>query len=29
VNLPSLVEEFTTQKVEGTVNILIAGIGGK
>ncbi|GAB0174438.1 MAG: hypothetical protein HHAS10_03170 [Candidatus Altimarinota bacterium] len=29
VNLPSLVEEFTTQKIEGTVNILIAGIGGK
>lgn len=29
VNLPSLIEEFTTQKVEGTVNILIAWIGGK
>lgn len=29
VHLPSLVEEFATQKVEGTVNILIAGIGGK
>jgi LCP family protein required for cell wall assembly len=29
VDLPSLVEEFATQKVEGTVNILIAGIGWK
>ena len=29
VDLPSLVEEFATQKVEWTVNILIAGIGWK
>lgn len=29
VNLPSLIQEFTTQKVEWTVNILIAGIGWK